>query len=283
MANPNSINFGPGQDKFGPNFYPNFNAAIDQIIETGALVGTDIVLTRYNAATINIPLGPAVGGYSAIYGSVTGPAILNMIAGSENLFFVDALTGSGAAVINLPTTPPNFYQVIIKDLGNNASVNNVTINATGIDKFDGQPISSYVISENLGAVILIYYSGFNSWRIVGGYNDSAASPVSPPLLSFLITGGTYPLPNPVSEDTRIVRCITNAGAISVTLPPNPTPFYKVIAKDSSGNAATNPITISAGGLDIDESNASVLINQAFGSLTFMYISGGPIFSTWIII
>ena len=73
-----------------------------------------------------------------------------------------------------------------------------------------------------------------------------------------------------------------AGSVTVNLPVAPTPNYKVTVKDALGAAATDEIIIGPGGGLIDNSGATVQINQNYGSLTFQYIDDG-LGSTWCII
>jgi len=93
--------------------------------------------------------------------------------------------------------------------------------------------------------------------------------------------GTTNLPNPTTENEHFVKVFT-AGSVTVNLPVAPTPNYKVTVKDALGTAATDEIIIGPGGGLIDNSGATVQINQNHGSLTFQYIDDG-LGSTWCII
>jgi hypothetical protein len=96
------------------------------------------------------------------------------------------------------------------------------------------------------------------------------------------SAGTYLLPNPTTENERIVKCLPSTGLITIELPAVPTPFFKVIIKDFDGGSATNQITVDGNGNQIDGSIFDVYINQNYGSLTLRYISDG-LGSSWYIV
>jgi len=274
MPNPNSINFGPGQDKFGPQFYPKYNSAIGEIIETGALVGTNIVLTQYDSGTITIPLAPVLGGYSIANTFVNSAGVTNLPApGAEQERIVSVVAGA-AVTINLPAVPTANYRVTIKDTAGTASADPITINGTfGID-FGG----TFVLNSNFESVSLIFLdNGLSSmWMRDDNFVLPGVAPgPTPPALTLISAPGITTLPAPAGETKRYVTCKTLAGNISIQLPAFPTAFYEVVIKDLQGNAATNPISITgAGGVRIDLQLSAFLINQNRGSLTFVYIVDG---------
>ena len=92
--------------------------------------------------------------------------------------------------------------------------------------------------------------------------------------------GIYNLPDPVSENERVVRSVTNA-LVTVILPTFPTPNYKVTIK-AGPNAGANPLTVDPNTSTIDGSTDDVLITNDHGSLTLIFFAG--VFgSSWIIV
>jgi len=273
MPNPNNINFGPGQDKFGPQFYPKYNAAIGEIIETGALVGTNIVLTQYDAGTITIPLAPVLGGYSIANTFVISGGVTNLPAPGAEQERIVSVVVVAPVTINLPAAPTANYRVTIKDRGGFASANPITINGTfGIDG------GTLVLNSNFESVSLIFLdNGLGSgWIRDDNFIAPGVAPgPTPPALTLISAPGITTLPAPAGETKRYVTCKTLTGNIFIELPAFPTPFYEVVIKDLQGNAATNPISITgAGGVRIDLQLSAFLINQNRGSLTFVYIVDG---------
>jgi hypothetical protein len=75
----------------------------------------------------------------------------------------------------------------------------------------------------------------------------------------------------VALDTDYFIGVITGDSYSITLPSGPE-GRAFIVKDILGEASTNPITITDGGL-IDGA-ANTVINTDFGSLTFVYSNGG---------
>lgn len=80
-------------------------------------------------------------------------------------------TVTGAITINLLSIPDNYwnttYKLYINDIGNNASVNNITINAQGTQTINGA--SSIKITNNGGAVLIRI---IDNERYIATYNSS---------------------------------------------------------------------------------------------------------------
>jgi hypothetical protein len=75
----------------------------------------------------------------------------------------------------------------------------------------------------------------------------------------------------VALDTDYFIGVITGDSYNITLPSGPE-GRAFIVKDILGEASTNPITITDGGL-IDGASSTV-INTDFGSLTFVYSNGG---------
>lgn len=85
----------------------------------------------------------------------------------------------------------------------------------------------------------------------------------------MTTGASYTMEN---EAQLFVRK-TAGSATSVTLPANPVPGMTVLVADDKGDAASNNITIQGAGGSTIDGQASVVINLAYGSMTFIWTGG----------
>jgi len=78
---------------------------------------------------------------------------------------IGADTSDGVITITLPTAASvrSGFVLTIKDIGNNASTNNITIARAGSDQIDG--LSPIVINISYGSVSLIS-GGASQWHII---------------------------------------------------------------------------------------------------------------------
>jgi hypothetical protein len=83
---------------------------------------------------------------------------------------------------------------------------------------------------------------------------------------------------PVATDTLLLAA-SSGGSITISLPTAASRSgYPLKIKDSTGNAATNNVTITANGTDRIEGLVSVKINVNYGGYTLMPVTGGWIIS-----
>lgn len=102
------------------------------------------------------------GGFDTIVTTSTATTILS---DTNTIVLVDS--GAGARTIQLPTSPSDFRQFIVKDRDGNASVNNITINPVS-NTIDGTG-GTYTIATNHGAIYLVWTNSISSsfgWRIL---------------------------------------------------------------------------------------------------------------------
>lgn len=94
-------------------------------------------------------------------------------SGTTNLGFndrdVSVTTSINARTVNLDSNPRNGQWVRITDRTNNASVNNITINATG--GFTIQGDSSYVIDQDGGSLTLVWNGNQSTWMKVANFAE----------------------------------------------------------------------------------------------------------------
>lgn len=85
--------------------------------------------------------------------------------------------------------------------------------------------------------------------------------------------------NFVDPSTDTYVGITSTAAVrTVTLPATPSDGVLMIVKDESGAAATNNITVNTSDGTLIDGNATAIINQNYGSLSFIFRNG----NWWII-
>lgn len=78
-------------------------------------------------------------------------------------------------------------------------------------------------------------------------------------------------PFTVSDGYFAIMVDTSGSAITINLPISPLRGDMYRVKDSAGNAATNNITLSGNGHDID-GNPSLTMNTNYGSVTVVYVN-----------
>lgn len=175
-------------------------------------------------------------------------------------------------------------EVTITDVG-------IDIAATGpnqfikIDSDDGIEITAKTLPPTTPAGRLyrigtdLYWSGAKICVApCGGYNyefqdyDSA---------------GTYTIAPSAGTNEFIARVgvtVTPGGPVILNLPASPTPFLKVVVKAAINASATaRPIQINGNGNKIENTSNPYFIDTDLGSVTFMFIGTGPIYSSWQVI
>lgn len=96
---------------------------------------------------------------------ITTSSATTNLSTSHSIVLVDSTTG--ARTVNLPASPREGEQHIIKDRDNNAATNNITIGRNG-NTIDGLA-SNYIIGTNGGSVTLVWTNTASSsfgWRVV---------------------------------------------------------------------------------------------------------------------
>lgn len=183
----------------------------------------------------------------------TGTALLQSISSTTTVSAATGLTlstGAGTLAISGPTTTITAPTSLVFDAGD----------AMTWPAADGS--SGHVLTTN--------GSGVLSFQPVAA--GAAAYLVS------AITADPTPTGAALQANQITYACDTSGGAFSITLPATiPVSGTRLVVKDAVGNAATNDITISGNGNNIDGA-ASQIISTNYGSATLQ--SNG---TTWMII
>ena len=164
MASPYLLNAGPGQDKFS-NLYSKYDNAVDEIINGASLVGNNLVLSKYNGTDFIVNLAALAGGGSTyVYHEV---AFVNSPYQLPEDYHavVGAYTQTGVVTIDLPVNPLEEPRLIsIRDLGGNASVNNIVIRRNSVPVF--------IINVNGEGVTIAYDHIQGAYLLISNYNAS---------------------------------------------------------------------------------------------------------------
>lgn len=127
------------------------------------------------------------------------PNIIRQISGLTNTvaqtdYILNCDTSTGAVALELPSIPLNYWstqwRIVVVDYGNNAAVNNITINAPSGFKINGQPSmtinangASYYITVGNNTNFVAFWGGLNS----GGSGASLISVTNAQLLTLIST------------------------------------------------------------------------------------------------
>lgn len=197
----------------------------------------DIIVTiREPQATPPVVPAPAI---TAI--EVTS---FTVVPGTQ-LYLCDSNAGIMTATMPLNPQAGDYYT--IKDVGGHAATNPITVagNSHNIEN-----ATTIVITVNYGFVNLIFTG--TKWVQVG-------APLSLSLLQSVTEAANFT----ASGYANIYLCDTTGGALTATLPVNPTIYTTYTIKDIGGVAITNPITVAGNGYLV-EGGATMLIDTNYG-------------------
>lgn len=171
----------------------------------------------------------------------------NLNTGNSNTVYV--CTAAINVTLVLSTSVTRTYVIIVDAQGGDVTM----IPAAG-EAIAGQAADThYVLSQGSSAMFVTDAAG-NWWPVLTG-----APPVRAPAAAATIA---------LTIADSYVLVDTSSAATTVNLPAGPTPF-PITVKDSTGDAATNPITITPAAGLID-GRATQVMNTPRGALVFVY-------------
>lgn len=239
---------------------------------TGSITSNTVTKIRGNAAKVET-LGAANDGYVFMWnngnsqwestkyaGDITGnpgASVVSAISGSSPI----AITPAALQWLNTTTTP-SLKQA--DNTTNSATATSMTVqaqNATGTSATGGDLVLTSGTGTSVAGNVTVQ---------AGGTTIVQATPskfiTSKGVRKSLTTvTGTYSV---LATDENLI-VTTNAAPFTITLPGSPSAGDFYLVKDGVGNSATNNITVSGNGNNIDgSSNYSLNIN--YGAIGLMY-------------
>jgi hypothetical protein len=125
----------------------------------GAYVNGKAFMNGLTLDSLTLPNGYLGSSFGTIQGPISGATAT--VVNTDIIIMVASSAYGLACNVSLPSLASSFgQQVIIKDMGGNALVKNITIYPDGTETIDGA-LSSLPINTNMGAVTLA--SGGGTW------------------------------------------------------------------------------------------------------------------------
>lgn len=207
---------------------------------TGVLYVSLINNNLNNAVTNTTDWRPLLLNVVSIDPSVSSPYQLTN-ADNGKTFLVNSATG--AMVFTLPATPSKNFNFQVKDSGNDASTNNITINQFASETIDG--LSSAVINTNYGFIGMVcdgtnYFitaklTGINTWT---GYTSGASWSASGGSYNDGSPAGTPTVTTRLADGITATQASSNKAGIAFT-PSSATAVYRISAKTQVAAASNS--------------------------------------------
>ena len=151
---------------------------VTNVLDADTLQPPDSSTTRYYVV-VSLPIAagkPSLKSYPVsllgrllTFTSVAAPTAVNAASYSvqpTDKIIYESYTATAPCSITLPaiSTVPNGRTVFVVDAGNNAGVNNITVNRTGSDTIGGQS-SSYVINTSGSGTWFVANAATSDWQV----------------------------------------------------------------------------------------------------------------------
>lgn len=210
---------------------------------------------------LTAPIGTTVGSF---YVDELG----NSIVDDAGSFFIDGVSGGGGgfgglAVFDVRKNSESIGAMTFGLAQTNAvfsSISSTAFAAGDLFELVG-PVSSGAIADLVWTIPFTLYQTIGTG---GSGSPGPQGPAGPPGP----TGATGPSGSGASVNTQDLD--TSAGPQTYTLPAAQDDGEQWRVKDATGHAATNPITVTAGGVILIDGTPTTLINQNYASRTFRW-------------
>jgi hypothetical protein len=231
-------------------------------------------------APLNLALGTATTGILPFVSGGRIQGMVSVVTGTPTTLnetdeIANCQTTGGTTVVNLYAAAATELRALVFDDNNNAATNNITVNGNGHNLEDpnnaGTFSSSVVIKTNSQSICWMFDG--TVWKIIWSNGGGSAG--------FGVLLVTHSSPGTFTSSYAHASCATTGGTISVTAPtvatlPSSGLGWRIYVSDDGGSAITNPITVSGGGINIEDPqnpgtfSSSVTIQQNWSSWGWYY-------------